>query len=71
MVELPGKMKPDEMASELEKAACELGRAEQHERAAKALRIRAIKRTSAVHLSFTDALKEARMKSSQKQNQEK
>jgi hypothetical protein len=57
-------MKPDELASELEQAACELGRAEQHERAAKTLRVRAIKRTSAVHLIFCEALKEARMKTS-------
>ncbi len=44
---------------ELELAAFELAEAESHERAAKALRVKATKRTSAVHAEIAAAVKAA------------
>lgn len=53
-------MKPDEVMREMELAMWELAEAGQREKEATALRIKAAKRISLVHVQMGDAIKTAR-----------
>ena len=52
-------MNPNEIQKQLELAAYEMAEAEGHERAAKALRVKAAKRIASTHAEIADAIQQA------------